>query len=79
MSKSILITDCSILEEATSVDINFNNKTLDISATKGNDVSNGKTPVYAAAYNGHTTTVNGIASESVTVSKDATSSVVVNE
>nr|WP_294370294.1 hypothetical protein [uncultured Ruminococcus sp.] len=39
----------------------------------------GKTPVYAAAYNGRTTTVNGVASESVTVSKDATSSVVVNE
>lgn len=38
-----------------------------------------KTPVYAAAYNGHTTTINGIDPVFVTVSNDSTSSVVVNK
>lgn len=38
----------------------------------------GKSPVYAAAYNGHTTTLNGVDPEFVTVSNDSASSVVIN-
>ena len=56
-------------------------KLKSILKTVGNFVSTfiaGKTPVYAAAYNGHTTTINGVDPVFVTVSNDSTSSVVVN-
>lgn len=42
------------------------------------DGNTGRIPVYAAAYNGHTTTISGVAKSDVTQSKDDNSTITIN-